>query len=255
MAADNKNYEKLSGPKAQWNACGHVQLRFEAIDGLETHYSGHHQPKNFALKGRDELLKELKIKDTEWNEKQTKVISTEDGTKGYILARVVESHRRPVAFVFSGEIDEKDGSNIYLDAKMVKKSVNYQLTEKGLVFPTYYTGLFPDLRDVFTKAVIKARKGKKGLWKNDKTNTGFTVKDIDDVTDKYVILPKLFRRIIAFMGDGGKIGKFKAFLKEQNDGLIIIPDAHVTRLDYVIDITGNKVTLTEKPENLVFIEK
>lgn len=254
--AENKKYwKKLTGPKVEWNARDHVQLRFEAIDALETHFSGHHQPTEYAFAAREALLSKLGIKDVEWNDKKTKVLSANDGTKGYILARVVESHRRPVAFVFSGDPGENDGSEVNLDIKLLKKSVNYKLTNEGLVYPTYYTGLFPDLRDEFTKAVQKARKNKKGLWPQDKTNTGVIVKDLQGVSDADIILPKLFRRLVSFMGHGGKIDKFKEYLKEQNDQLTILPNTHFTRLDYIIDVQGDKVTLNEKPENLVFFEK
>lgn len=254
--ADNKKFwKKLSGPSAKWNALEHVQLRFEAVDALETHYEGFHQPKEFAQKARDTLLEKLKITNVEWNEKQTKVISANDGTKGYILARVVESHQRPVAFVFAGETDKKDGGKVILTPEMLKKCINYQMAEEGLVFPTFYTGIFPDLRDEFTKAVQKARNDGKGLWTQDKTNTGVIVKDIKGVTETDVILPKLFRRIVAFIGHGGKIEKFKEWLKEQDDQLTILPDTHFTRLDYIVDVNADKVKLTEKPENLVFLEK
>lgn len=254
--AENKKYwKKLTGPKVEWNARDHVQLRFEAIDALETHFSGHHQPTEYAFAAREALLSKLGIKDVEWNDKKSKVLSANDGTKGYILARVVESHRRPVAFVFSGDPGENDGSEVNLDIKLLKKSVNYKLANEGLVYPTYYTGLFPDLRDEFTKAVQKARKNKKGLWPQDKTNTGVIVKDLQGVSESDVILPKLFRRLVSFMGHGGKIDKFKEYLKEQNDQLTILPNTHFTRLDYIIDVQGDKVTLNEKPENLVFFEK
>jgi hypothetical protein len=121
QAEDNNNWKKLSGPSVEWNARDHVQLRFEAIDALETHFSGHHQPTKFAFAAREALLSNLGIKNVDWNDKGSKVISATDGTKGYILARVVESHRRPVAFVFSGETNKKDGSEVNLTPKWLKK--------------------------------------------------------------------------------------------------------------------------------------
>jgi len=255
MADDKNNWKKLSGPAVEWNARDHVQLRYEAIDALETHFSGHHQPTQYAFAAREALLSKLGITNVEWNDKQSKVISANDGTRGYILARVVESHRRPVAFVFAGDTTKKDGSEVNLGVKLLKKSVNYQLASEGLVYPTYYTGLFPDLRDEFTKAVQKARKNKKGLWPLDKTNTGVIVKDLQGVSDTDVILPKLFRRLVSYMGHGGTIDNFKQYLKDQNDQLTIISNTHFTRLDYIVEINGDEVKLTEKPENLIFLEK
>jgi hypothetical protein len=37
-----------------------------------------------------------------------------------------------------------------LNVARLKQSVNYTLTAEGLVFPTYYKGLFPDLRHALT---------------------------------------------------------------------------------------------------------
>ena len=38
-AASAANWAKLGGPKVRRNAKGHAQLRFEAVDALETHYN------------------------------------------------------------------------------------------------------------------------------------------------------------------------------------------------------------------------
>lgn len=32
-------------------------------------------------------------------------------------------------------------------------------------------------------------------------------------------------------------------------------NTHFTRLDYIVELNGNEVKLTEKPENIVFLEK
>ena len=254
--ADNRgNWDLLDGPPAELNARGHAQLRIEAIDTLETHYQDHHQPLQLANEAMHFLLDELGIKEVKFNEAGTKVVSAQDGTRGNILSRTTEKNHRPVSFVFSGDAEEDDGAQIFLRPDRLEHSVNYKSALAGLAYPTYYTGLFPDLRKKITSAVTQARKGGgKGIWPKDKTTKGFTVSSLSSVTDDEVILPKLFRRIINFMGGGGSIGGFKDYLAVNPDPVMELKTGHFTHLDTFVEATGDKVRLTVEPEDLVFIE-
>jgi len=55
------------------------------------------------------------------------------------------------------------------------------------------------------------------------------------------IYPKLFRRIIEYMGDGGKIDGFKEHLQNKCDPLVRIEQVHFTRLDSILDIKGESM--------------
>lgn len=257
QADQSENWGLLEGPPVELNARGHAQLRIEAIDTLETHYQGHHQPLKLANAALKFLLTELGIKKVKFNEAHTRVVSAQDGTRGYILARRAEKNRRPVAFVFAGEAAEADGSPIFLNPARLEDSLNYKSALAGLAYPTYYSGLFPDLRQKMTSAAAQARQtnGGLGVWKKDKTTAGFSVSGVASVTTKNVILPKLFRRIISFMGDGGSIVGFKNFLSDHPDPVLELPSGHFTHLDTFVEVTGNAVRLTVEPENLVFVEQ
>src|SRR5918998_3008226 len=171
--ADNKeHWAKLSGRPAELNAKNHAQLRFEAIDTLETHYKDTHQPLKLATGALENLLEGLGITDVEWNETRTKVTEANDGTQGYILSRAVEEYGRPVAFVYTGTSPEEDGSEIFLDADRLRQSLNHQALEEGVAYPTYYEGLFHDLREALTEAVGLASEAKRGGWAEDLTNAG-----------------------------------------------------------------------------------
>jgi endonuclease YncB( thermonuclease family) len=255
QAADPANWGKLDGPPVRLNARNHAQLRIEAIDTLETHYDGHHQPAKFAKAALDFLLKELGITQAQFNAAGTRVVSAKDGTRGYILSRKVEHNRRPISFVFAGETEEEDGGAVFLKPNQLEESVNYKSAQAGLAYPTYYSGLFPALRNKITAAVHKARADKKGFWPKDETNAGFNVPNIEAVTETHIILPKLFRRIVSFMGDGGGIQGFKNFLEANPDPVMELKTGHFTNLDTFVEVTGEKVRLTVEPENLVFIEK
>ena len=255
QADDREQWKLVDGPPVDLNARGHAQLRIEAIDTLETHYQGHHQPLKLANKALRFLLDELGIKKVKFDQ-NGKVISARDGTRGYILSRKVEKNRRPVSFVFAGEAEEEDGAPVFLRPDRLEDSVNYKSALAGLAYPTYYTGLFSDLRKKITAAVTQARKGGgKGIWPKDKTTKGFKVSSLSSVTDGVVTLPKLFRRIVSFMGDGGSIDGFKDYLVANPDEVLELKTGHFTHLDTFVEVEGNQVKLTVEPEYLVFVEK
>jgi hypothetical protein len=255
QADEPTNWSLLGGPPVSLNARNHAQLRIEAIDTLETHFGGRHQPAKFAKAAMEFLLKELGIEQVKFNAGGTRVVSAKDGTRGYILSRKVEQNRRPVSFVFAGDAEEEDGASVFLKPNRLEASLNFKSADAGLAYPTYYTGLFPELRRAITDAVRKAREDKKGLWPEDKTNAGFNVPNIEAVTETHIILPKLFRRIVSFMGDGGDIQKLKSFLEADPDPALDLRNGHFTNLDTFVEVSGNKVKLTVEPENLIFIEK
>lgn len=246
---------RLSGPSVERNARGHAQLRIEAVDALETHYMGHTQPLAQARAASDFLLRFLGIDDVVWDEEHSQVLSAEDGVEGYILSRSTESNRRPVAFVFAGEACDRDGCEVSLDGPILKRSLNYRLLSRGLAYPMYYNGLFSDLRGHLTNAVAAARSEGLGLWPTDRTNAGFSASDLVAVTEEVAILPKLFRRIISYMGEGGGIEGFREHLRKGCEPLVRISEVHFTRLDAIVEMKGRRVRLSEPPENLIFMDR
>jgi hypothetical protein len=251
-ADDKQHWAKLSGRPVELNAKDHAQLRFEAIDTLETHYQGMHQPLELATGALEHLLEGLSITDVEWNAARTTVTSANDGTEGYILSRAVEENGRPVAFVYAGESREEDGSEIFLDADVMRQSLNHRALEEGVAYPTYYKGLFHDLRGALTEAVGRAREAKRGVWSKDRTNAGFKVDGLGSITDEHVVLPKLFRRLAEYLEAGGPVAGFEEFLEARDEEVIIISTVHPTHFDTVVEVEGNTVRMTEPPENLIF---
>jgi endonuclease YncB( thermonuclease family) len=251
-AANKEHWAKLSGRAAELNAKDHAQLRFEAIDTLETHYQNTHQPLELATGALEHLLEGLNITDVEWNETRTVVTSANDGTEGYILSRAVEENGRPVAFVYAGASREEDGSQIFLDADRMRQSLNHRALEDGVAYPTYYEGLFHDLREALTEAVGRAREANRGVWAEDRTNAGFGVEGLGSISDEHVILPKLFRRLAEYLEAGGSVAGFKEFLEAKAEEVIIISTVHPTHFDTVVEVKENTVRLAEPPENLLF---
>lgn len=257
---NSKDLAKLEGPKAKANKKGHVQLRLEAIDTLETHYSvGNglpqaHQPKQLAQAGLVALLANLGFANVVWGPSGKRVTDANDGTPGYILSRTVEKFGRPVAFAFTGKPPKPSGSDFYLDATHLKKSVNYKSVASGVAYPTYYQGLFYDLRNAFTAATAKAREGKLGVWAKDKTEAGFTAASLKAITDTHVIMPKLFRRLSKHLAAGKKPDSFVAALAKSPEDVFILSQGHFTHFDNVIEYkkASKKLRMIFPPEDLVF---
>jgi hypothetical protein len=207
-----------------------------------------------AIRALDRLLLDLGITGVKWDELRTKIIETNDGTEGYTLSRSVERNGRPVCFVYAGTPPEADGSEIFLEVERMRQSLNYRLLEEGLAYPTYYEGLFSDLREALTDAVSRAREAKLEIWPEDRTNKGFVVEGLESISDEHVILPKLFRRLAKYLEGGGPVAGFKEFLERRLERVVIVPTTHFTHFDNVVDVDGVTVRMTELPENLVFLQ-
>jgi endonuclease YncB( thermonuclease family) len=248
---------------ARLGPSGAAQLRLDAIDALETHYTppAHgaatmHQPLELAHAAGARLLGLLGftavVRDGE-----TVTSATPDAVTGYILTRLADKYGRPVALAYAGAADLPDLAQVYTDAGQLHGSVNYQLLAEGLVYPTFYSQLYPDLRAELTTAAGSAREAKAGVWASDVTTSGATVNSLADLTDELVILPKLFRRLAEYLALGGgsvSLDGFAAFMSGHQDRLYVISDAHPTGFDNVIAVSGQTVRLYKDITDLIFIE-
>lgn len=232
-----------------------VQLRIEAIDTLETHYqlkSGGtvHQPVAHAHSARSGLLEFVGITNVQWGA-DGKVTSAKDGTRGYILARAFEKNGRVVAFVFAGTPPQKD--DIVLKAPLLRDSFNFAAIERGLAYPTFYHGLFADLRKELAQAAAAARKARRGVYADDDTGAGFAVNSMTDLTDRHVIMPKLFRRLAEYVAQAGSAAGFKAVLETAREPVLDLRnDANFTHFDTFVVETGTTIRLDRHPEEMVF---
>lgn len=252
QAVNNDLWNGLSGPPVSLNGRDHAQLRLEGIDTLETHYSDSHQPDELAMAAMNALMVDLGIGNVIWNSSHTMVQSASDGVDGYILCRAIEKNHRPVAFAFNGTTPQTDGSPVFLDGALLRQSVNYQQIAEGMAFPTYYKGLFFDLRAVLTQGVQNARGASIGLWPFDRTQLGAVIHGQHSLEEDQVVIPKLFRRLTEYLAGGGGMGGFKQFLESKEEGIIIISTGHATHFDTVIEVDGITVRMTVPPEDIMF---
>ena len=255
FAADvESRWNLLAGPPVRLNGKRHAQLRLEAIDTLETHFMNVQQPPDLAVKALDFLLHKLGITGVQWDALRTRITAANDATPGYIVTRTTEKNGRPVSFAFTGVPPEADGAPLFLTANRAKQSVNAASLAEGLAYPTYYIGLFSDLRSALTGLVATARAANLNIWAEDKTTAGFNVTSITSITEDHVILPKLFRRLAEYLENGGSLNGFKQFLESGQEAITILSSMHFTHFDTIVNVSGTTVQMTEPPENVVFAE-
>jgi hypothetical protein len=261
---DPSEWDSLPGPhRVRTNSHGGAQLRLDAIDALETHYpsqGGHlgtvHQPLQLARAAATEALDWLGFTGVVRSANETVTAATPQAVQAYLLSRTADRNGRCVAFLFRGAPPAPSGTSVQFTTDQAQDSLNYHLLERGLAYPTYYTKLYPDVRETLTAVVQRARPDT-GLWPEDVTTTGVTVDALDTLFDRAVILPKLFRRLVDYLalGDGDlSLGGFSRFLAAKDDRMFIISTGHATGFDYVVAVDGQQVRLTRPPEDLVFVE-
>lgn len=260
-----------AGIAARVNAAGGAQLRLDAIDALETHYTPRggtrwHQNPTLAGAAADRLLGLLGFTGVVRAADATVTAATPDSRPGFVLTRFADKYGRPVALAYGDDTGinglpgagQPSGTQVWLDADRLSGSVNYQLLAQGLVYPTFYSRLYVQLRTALTEQAAAARQAGVGVWADDATTTGFTVTSREQLQNQLVILPKLFRRLADYLSlqapDDVDLGGFAAFLAARDDQLFTIPDGHATGLDTLVQVTGQQVTLTVPPERIVFLE-
>ena len=258
---DPSQWSLVGGPhRVRTNAAGGAQLRLDAIDALETHYAPQggarlHQPPILAHQAAAELLRWLGFRHVQRDVE--KVAAAEPAElDGFLLTRTADLYGRCVALIGRGDPPAKSGAQARVNVAMLRRTASFRLISTGLAYPTYYLNLFPDLRRALTAEVGRARPDR-GVWPQDRTQSGFTVTGLDTLTEDVVILPKLFRRLVDYLhlgADDTSLAGFADYLAQRNDRVLVLPDGDFTTFDTVVRVDGQNVRLTTAPENLVFQE-
>ena len=236
LADDDSLFDLLEG-QVDFRSDGEVQLRYEGIDALERAairpFSSDATEQNLQLLGGEE-----------------------NGQPGYILSNQIEKNGRPVCFVFTGEPNDADGSEIILEPETLQQSVNYQLLAEGFVYPLFYDTLYQELRDRLVEAVETARQEKLGIWTEDASNQGFTVQPPVNLAQLEPIFPKLWRRLETFYrrpsNQNKTAAQFLESLAQGSDRLFTIPDQRWIKFSTALEVSGDKLKLKYKPEEMIF---
>jgi hypothetical protein len=256
QAANDANWAPFQWSQASNRTSPKKQLRFEAIDALETHYQESHQPRAFGFGALEVLLKLLGIGGVKYNLSLTLITDADDGTDGFIATQGLDMYDRPISLVFFGTTALKDGSQVTLSKLPMEQCANLRMARAGLAYPTFYSSMEPGLLKIFTDVTAACRKGQVGLWALDKTG-GFTLRNTSTLTDDVVILPKLFRRLTSFCLECSSFEELPAYMHSTQDRVLIRQPGVKATLDQLLTISpdGRSIALTQPPENLIFDPK
>jgi len=273
--------------------------------------SGTHQPAEIGQMATDKFLKIVGVTKTKWRKwgsttwidkacipQKGKDVwiddKHDDVLPGYIVASEVERNGRPLAWVFAGSCSNRDGSELSKEslAKRLRQSVNYQLLQKGLVYPYFYMGLAGILRKKMITATKLARNSavrkKKALAKKSTKSTekvanlwfydrsldkGLKITNLNTLANDAEIFPYLFRKAVktgyrqqmqayweavekkkSFSFDKkDKRVQIKALLDDGNPRVFISSEQDFVRLDEILSLEGNTLKLRYHPMDLVFL--
>lgn len=254
-----------AGIDVKANAGGGVQLRLDGIDALETHYTPPggprpwRQPVALGDGAAATLLERLGFTQVQRDEHGVVTGAVPEQTVGYILTRFADKYGRAVATAYSGRRRGRADGAVHLGVDELRRSVNYQLLAEGWVYPTFYAQLYVDLRDELAATARAARAAGSGVWAQDATLPGFTLRSRVQLTDELVILPKLFRRLAEYLTlddtGGVSLAGFPTFLDVHGDRLYTVPAGQATGLSTLVHRSRQTLTLTVPPEQIIFIEE
>ncbi len=170
---------------------------------------------------------------------------------GYVLARMTDDQSgRPIAFVFAGPTAQPDGADVFLDAALLRGSVNWRQAHAGYAYPLSYNTLFADLRTEIDAAVAAAQANDRGYWPHDRTTAGVTVRARADLATIPPIWPKLWRRLDTYLRQRDSLACFVDYLLGQNERVDNLSIMEERGLQDVVEVQGDTVRLTEPPGNL-----
>ena len=247
------NWDFFAWP-AGLSKSGMKQLRIEAIDAMETHYDGYHQPRPFALAALESLLELLDIKSVTYSIGVTQIVDATDGKPGFIAAGSTDRFGRPVSYLFPKKARLTDGAVMDSSELPVEASLNFQLARAGLVYPTFYTTTDRMFAEKIRAVISRARKTKRGLWSIDRTSD-FSIWDVRTLQEDILILPKLFRRLIAFMDCYADFNQLEAFMKKQRDNLVLWDGTKKRSLADLMKFSGRRMQMKTPVEDILFSPK
>jgi endonuclease YncB( thermonuclease family) len=254
QANNQANWDFFKWETAADKAAKKKQLRVEAIDALETHYEGYHQPRAFALAALEAMLEILQITSVTYSLSMTQVVDANDGKAGFIASASIDRFGRAVSYVFSKNAKLTDGAVVDSETLPVEDSVNFQLAREGLVYPTFYTTTDRVFAEKIRSVVARARTTKRGIWSIDRT-PDFTLLDIRTLQEDNLIMPKLFRRLVGFYDNYSDFGKLVDYMKKQQDNLVLWDGTKKKSLADLMTFTGRRLQMKTPVEDILFSPK
>ena len=248
-----------AGRGPDFNRRGMVNLRFEGIDALETHFNESHQNLEWANAARDAVLEACGFGAiTFFPDLPNKVASVEHHPRrGYILAGGLDAFGRIISFVFAGDPYFVDGAEIWASEETIRTSINMKLLQEGLAYPAFYTSLPCELRDVLAIATVESRNNLEQMWADAiPVDQNVLIPDMETL-ESLTLWPKLFRRLSSYFSAGYQnLDNFDAWLRADpinRDDRLILPDRELGNMHDIVVVEGNHLHMRYQPEELVIL--
>jgi endonuclease YncB( thermonuclease family) len=239
---------------------GRVNVRYEGVDALETHFGSFHQDLPFARAARDRNLAQLGFKKVTFFADLPNVIESvsKNPLPAHVLANGIEANGRLLGLVYAGRNNKADGSTVFVDDALLNKSVNADLVRQGLAYVEPYDSMPMELVTQLRKLVGRARSTRSGLLAQESITTkkSALLRNIDDL-QALVMWPKLFRRLATYFAEGqvGLAG-FDAWIRADQvqvsrDDRLRLPNGETGNLHDTYAVVGNRLQLRFQPEDLL----
>lgn len=255
-ADDPAHWDSFEWDSASKKKAAKKQLRIEAMDALETHYEGYHQPRPFAIAALERLLKLVGIENVIYSLNVTTIVDAEDAKPGFIASNGLDRYDRPISLLFPASAKLTDGAILTSERVPFEKSVNYILIREGLAYPTFYTTTDKFLAEKIRKATRLARKDERGIWAIDRT-ADLVLWDTRTIQEDVTIMPKLFRRLIEFCDAYADFAQLPDYMARQKDNLQLWDDPTPRSLASLMtfDVSGRRMSLPTPVEDILFSPK
>lgn len=237
---------------------GHINVRYEGIDALETHFQGTHQDLGFANAARDKNLGLLGFTNVQFFPDLPNVVQSVDRNPlpGYVIANGIESNGRLLGLLYAGTTHRHDGSRVFVDNALLDQSINSQLVDNGLVFVEPYDTMPISLVRHLRGKIAAARAAGNGLWPSESptTDTAAHIANLGEA-QALAMWPKLFRRLAAFFSEGNVgLGQFDTWIRDDRinrDDALRLPDGEAGNMHDTFSVAGNNLQLKFRPEELL----
>jgi endonuclease YncB( thermonuclease family) len=249
-----EHWDFFQWQSAEEKAAKKKQLRVEAIDALETHYEGYHQPRTFALAALESLLERIDITDVVYSLGVSHIVDAKDGRAGFIASASIDRFGRPVSYIFQKSAKLIDGAMMASADLPVEKSVNFQLAREGLVYPTFYKSTDRAFARKFRDVIARAKATRRGIWSIDRTSD-FTIWDVRTIQDDILLMPKLFRRLVSFFDKYADFGKLEEYMRKQNDRLELWDGTKKKSMADLMKFSGRRIQMKTPVEDILFSPK
>jgi endonuclease YncB( thermonuclease family) len=237
---------------------GGINVRYEGIDALETHFQGSHQNEEWGRAARDRNLALLGYTGVEFFPDHPNIVSSVDvdPLRGYVIANGIESNGRLLGLVYAGTPTVNDGERIFVDEAMLDRSVNAQLVREGVVYVEPYDTMPIALVNRLRALMRSARSAGAGFLGAEDVSVGVSAAVPSLAAAQGLIMwPKLFRRLVTYFQEGVTgLSGFDAWIREdpvRRDDTLRVPDGEKANMHDTYDIVGDRLSLRYNPEELL----